>query len=691
MRGGVEDSRLRPLLCMAGGAAAAAGVYRYIKRREKSTSEPGSTTGAEDPMWATELNLVQPSECPQAQVVDTVNEARERIEMLMASNAQLVNKLKELERLLSEARRDADMKSKQCERDQKAHTTLKAEKDEIQKTLILKEELLKAHTILQMKNDERKKTLIYQEELLKVTLAEAQEKEKKAIESITRLEAEKSELTNKVKELQSTVEKLGRLLDKNQRKCEDLTNECERELEVHTILLAENEEMMKTLIRQEKLLKVTRADAKAIAVLEAEKSDLIDNIKKLQSTVKDLGIQLYKTQHEHKQEQEAYTILQAQKDELKKTLIQNEELLKEKQQKAVRFITQLKTERSELMDKVKKLQRAVERLEGLLDKIQRKSEDLTNSCLGYEGFPFLGGGGSALSPRNCVLVQKNMTKGGFSEGASLNLHVDKRVMLSNIPIRTSSYKLSPRFIGPFTSAKIIDPYTIRLMDLFTLAEAQEKQQKAVESITSLETERSVLMDKVKELQSTVETLSRLVDKNQKKCEDLMNECEQEREAHTILLGENEEIKKNLIQQEELLKISLANAKAKEKKAEEDIANLEAEKSELIAKAKKKQSTMEKVRNALYKTEKKYEDLTNEKQQIAVESTTRLETERSELMDKVKELQSTVKKLGNLLDKDQRRCQYLMNKCDREPHSILHAENEAIKKTLLQEEQLLKFV
>ncbi|KAM9494960.1 uncharacterized protein Hap1MRO34_004743 isoform 3-T3 [Clarias gariepinus] len=539
---------------MAGGAAAAAGVYRYIKRREKSTSEPGSTTGAEDPMWATELNLVQPSECPQAQVVDTVNEARERIEMLMASNAQLVNKLKELERLLSEARRDADMKRKQCERDQKAHTTLKAEKDEIQKTLILKEELLKAHTILQMKNDERKKTLIYQEELLKVTLAEAQEKEKKAIESITRLEAEKSELTNKVKELQSTVEKLGRLLDKNQKKCEDLTNECERELEVHTILLAENEEMMKTLIRQEKLLKVTRADAKAIAVLEAEKSDLIDNIKKLQSTVKDLGIQLYKTQHEHKQEQEAYTILQAQKDELKKTLIQNEELLK-----------------------------------------------------------------------------------------------------------------------------------------FTLAEAQEKQQKAVESITSLETERSVLMDKVKELQSTVETLSRLVDKNQKKCEDLMNECEQEREAHTILLGENEEIKKNLIQQEELLKISLANAKAKEKRAEYDIANLEAEKSELIAKAKKKQSTMEKVRNALYKTEKKYEDLTNEKQQIAVESTTRLETERSELMDKVKELQSTVKKLGNLVDKNQRRCQYLMNECEREPHSILHAENEEIKKTLLQEEQLLKFV
>ncbi|KAM9494959.1 uncharacterized protein Hap1MRO34_004743 isoform 2-T2 [Clarias gariepinus] len=536
---------------MAGGAAAAAGVYRYIKRREKSTSEPGSTTGAEDPMWATELNLVQPSECPQAQVVDTVNEARERIEMLMASNAQLVNKLKELERLLSEARRDADMKRK-CERDQKAHTTLKAEKDEIQKTLILKEELLKAHTILQMKNDERKKTLIYQEELLKVTLAEAQEKEKKAIESITRLEAEKSELTNKVKELQSTVEKLGRLLDKNQKKCEDLTNECERELEVHTILLAENEEMMKTLIRQEKLLKVTRADAKAIAVLEAEKSDLIDNIKKLQSTVKDLGIQLYKTQHEHKQEQEAYTILQAQKDELKKTLIQNEELLK-----------------------------------------------------------------------------------------------------------------------------------------FTLAEAQEKQQKAVESITSLETERSVLMDKVKELQSTVETLSRLVDKNQKKCEDLMNECEQEREAHTILLGENEEIKKNLIQQEELLKISLANAKAKEKRAEYDIANLEAEKSELIAKAKKKQSTMEKVRNALYKTEKKYEDLTNEKQQIAVESTTRLETERSELMDKVKELQSTVKKLGNLVDKNQRRCQYLMNECEREPHSILHAENEEIKKTLLQEEQLLK--
>ncbi|KAK3567051.1 hypothetical protein QTP86_009006 [Hemibagrus guttatus] len=189
------------------------------------------------------------------------------IQKLVVSKVQLQNRVRDLEELLCQARRDCDLKSKEYEQEQEAHIILQckyhqtlfykeklleereqvreahsillAEKEEMIKTLTHKAELLKereqmkkAYIILQAENNETlthleeeniemKKTLLDQEELLRVTLAEAEENRQKYVETIAQLEKEKNEmkktitqleeksdLTEKVETLRDTVEKL---------------------------------------------------------------------------------------------------------------------------------------------------------------------------------------------------------------------------------------------------------------------------------------------------------------------------------------------------------------------------------------------------------------------------------------------------------------------------------------------------
>ncbi|XP_058257261.1 uncharacterized protein LOC131360641 [Hemibagrus wyckioides] len=94
------------------------------------------------------------------------------------------------------------------------------------------------------------------EKLLKVSLSETEEKHQKAVETITKLEEEKSDLTDQVKTLRDTVEDMGNQL------CETLL-QCEKEQEAHRLLKSEHQEMMETLTNSEtspwlKLMKNTR-------------------------------------------------------------------------------------------------------------------------------------------------------------------------------------------------------------------------------------------------------------------------------------------------------------------------------------------------------------------------------------------------------------------------------------------------
>ncbi|KAF5901239.1 leucine-rich repeat flightless-interacting protein 1-like isoform X1, partial [Clarias magur] len=302
----------------------------------------------------TELAVVQPAKVPQDQAMDFVNEPEERIEMLMVSNDQMEERMKELEQLLSDTNIDCDMKSKEWEQE------WEAENDELR--------------------------MIHNEELLKFTLAEAPE----AVESITQLDTESSELIDKLKTMQSTMKILRSLLYKSQKKCDDVTIKYERELEAHTVLQAENDKIKKNLIHNEELLKIALKAKKkaeeAIANLEAEKSEMITKVKKKQSTVQKVRKALYKTEkkyedlvNEREQEREVHTVLQAENEKIEKNLVHNEELLKiplvdakEKDKKAEEAIANLEPEKPALITKVKRRQRKGKKMRNAPETTEKK-------------------------------------------------------------------------------------------------------------------------------------------------------------------------------------------------------------------------------------------------------------------------------------------------------------------------------
>ncbi|KAK3522320.1 hypothetical protein QTP86_003006, partial [Hemibagrus guttatus] len=100
------------------------------------------------------------------------------------------------------------------------------ESDKLQKEYERQQE---AHSALLLENEEMKKELIHKEELLKVSLADAELKHEKALESISQLEEENSELTKGMNTLRSTVEKLGEQLCNCHLQTDDLKMEFEEQ------------------------------------------------------------------------------------------------------------------------------------------------------------------------------------------------------------------------------------------------------------------------------------------------------------------------------------------------------------------------------------------------------------------------------------------------------------------------------
>ncbi|KAF4092868.1 hypothetical protein AMELA_G00025280 [Ameiurus melas] len=361
---GVVDVPLRPLLYMTGAAAMAAAINCYVKRgyQEKTTPENEVTAG--DPVCekAMELANIQPTEVPQDQVMNAAAEAEEKIQKLVVSNTQLEDRVRELEQLLCEARRDCDMKSKVSlaeaeEKHQKAVETI--DELEVEKSnLNIQVEMLRGsvqdmvvllHVIerqsdqlkneFQMKEDYMKKSVTQTVELLKFSLAEAEEKHQEAVETIDQLEVEKSNLKHQVEELQGTVLDMGKVLTEIERECEKLIN----------VSRAEADEKHQKAVE-------------TIAQLEVEKSELKHQVEGLQGRVQEMETVLHKTyrwssdlMNDVERERETHSILKSEYDEMKETLMDKEELLKvclaeaeEKHQKAVETIDQLEMEKSDL-------------------------------------------------------------------------------------------------------------------------------------------------------------------------------------------------------------------------------------------------------------------------------------------------------------------------------------------------------
>ncbi|KAK3520941.1 hypothetical protein QTP86_011409, partial [Hemibagrus guttatus] len=173
-----------------------------------------------------------------------------------------------------------------------SHSTLKMEKDKL-KTLTPSQEFLKeyeqeqeAHRLLKSEYEEMIETLKNSEKLMKVSLAEAEEKHQKDVDTIAELEKKKFNLINQVGTLKDTMEDLMEVqaklredhdefmdeytglkdthnvlqveqkeTEEKLKRCEELLMEYEQEQEAHRLLKSEYKEMMETLKNSEKFLK----------------------------------------------------------------------------------------------------------------------------------------------------------------------------------------------------------------------------------------------------------------------------------------------------------------------------------------------------------------------------------------------------------------------------------------------------
>ncbi|KAK3506027.1 hypothetical protein QTP70_018645 [Hemibagrus guttatus] len=462
------------------------------------------------------------------------------------------NRVRELERLLCEANRE-------CKQQRRSRI------------------------ILQAQNNEMKKIFQQKEMFLQVSLADAQQKHQKALESISQLEEEKSELTDLVNTLFTRELEQGELLCHTQLEAYELENECEQKHEAHSALLLEYEEIKKELTRTEEVLKVSLADAElknqkaleSISQLEEEKSELTNLVNTLRSTVEELGetlcnchFEMDELKNECEQKHKAHSALLLEYDEIKKELTRTEEVLKVsladaelKNQKALESISQLEEEKSELTDLVNTLfTRELEQGE-LLCHTQLEAYELENECE------------QKHKAHSALLLEYEEIK--------------KELTRTEEVLKVS------------------------------LSDAELKNQKALESISQLEEEKSELTDLVNTLFTRELEQGELLCHTQLEAYELENECEQKHKAHSALLLEYEEIKKELTRTEEVLKVSLADAELKNQKALESISQLEEEKSELTNLVNTLLSTVEDLEGQLCDCNLHFDKLKNvcEQQQL----------------------------------------------------------------------------
>ncbi|KAK3506123.1 hypothetical protein QTP70_018023 [Hemibagrus guttatus] len=558
-----------------------------------------------------------------------------------------------------------------------------------------REQKHKAHSALLLEYEEIKKELTRTEEVLKVSLADAELKNQKALESISQLEEEKSELTDLVNTLFTRELEQGELLCHTQLEVYELENEREQKHKAHSALLLEYEEIKKELTRTEEVLKVSLADAElknqkaleSISQLEEEKSELTDLVNTLFTRELEQGellchtqLEVYELENEREQKHKAHSALLLEYEEIKKELTRTEEVLKVsladaelKNQKALESISQLEEEKSELTDLVNTLfTRELEQGE-LLCHTQLEVYELENE-------------------------------------------------------REQKHKAHSALLLEYEEIKKELTRTEEVLKV-SLADAELKNQKALESISQLEEEKSELTDLVNTLFTRELEQGELLCHTQLEVYELENEREQKHKAHSALLLEYEEIKKELTRTEEVLKVSLADAELKNQKALESISQLEEEKSELtdlvntlftreleqgellchtqleVYELENEREQKHKAHSALlleYEEIKKELTRTEEvlkvsladpelKNQKALESISQLEEEKSELTDLVNTLFTRELEQGELLCHTQLEVYELENEREKKhkAHSALLLEYEEIKKELTRTEEVLK--
>ncbi|KAF4082810.1 hypothetical protein AMELA_G00132490 [Ameiurus melas] len=255
-------------------------------------------------------------------------------------------------------------------------------------------------------------------------------------------------------------------------------------------------------------------------------------------------------------------------------------------------------------------------------------------------------------------------------------------------------------------------------------------------LNAVEVEKSGLKDQVETLQGTVQDMENMLSETHTECDKLMNRVSVSREDHNILKCEYEEMKKTLINKEELLNVFLSEAEEKHQMDLETIAQLKVKKSGLKDQVKTLQGRMAvtgNVHNETYQcairlmTEIRVKDNemkrlidvdkivkvtlpeAEEEHQKDVETIAQLKMERSDLKDQVESLQERVRYTENLLHfveveksdltsemkRLQRRVQTMVKHVCETDWEIgtrvykLQLKNDEMKKRLIDAEELLK--
>ncbi|GAA6066618.1 golgin subfamily A member 6-like protein 22 isoform X2 [Tachysurus ichikawai] len=233
-----------------------------------------------------------------------------------------------------------------------------------------------------------------------------------------------------------------------------------------------------------------------------------------------------------------------------------------------------------------------------------------------------------------------------------------------------------------------------------LAEAEEKHQKYVKTITQLEEEKSGLEERVEALRDTLRKTKNLLNESKRKFDDMFNEQKRAREDCSILRAENMKMK----MEEELLKVTLAEAEEQHQKDVETITQLEEEKSELTGRVEALRDTVEEMGKELLESNRECEELMIEREAHSILQSevnemkkiiTQLKEQNSEMKITLihKELlKVTRSKAEGQHQKDEETITQLeeenseLTEKEREAHSIVQSENNEMKKIITQLEE-----
>ncbi|KAF4079565.1 hypothetical protein AMELA_G00179410 [Ameiurus melas] len=656
------DLPLRPLLYASGTAAAAAGVYYYIKKRGD-----GDTTLTEDPVQtqlsAVDVSLLDPglmsdvdgvsvTQTNSAVPQESLSEAGEKNQKVEVSSApvhserfNLEDRVRELEELLCEAHRESERQTK-------------------------------------------------------VSLAETERKYEQVIESNAQLKNENSDLMSKVNTLQDSLQDLGILLCETHMECAEAVRSYESELNLRKYVQSEYDKREENCNKKISTLRVTLAEAdrqyeqamESIAQLEKENSKLMSDVKTLQDSMLELDDELSVTRikcnaitrecerktwelgmlqsdcsemketllKECEKEPEVHRMLLSQNDELKKLLNQKEELLKvslaeaeRKCEQVMEHNAQLENENSNLMSQVNTLQGSVQQLEEEVSETHGKCEEIKRE---YERE-------AQCKEMRATLEQCNVLLKECAREREAHSVLKLQHSQVNLTHTEESLKVS-------------------------LAEAERKYEQAKETNAQVENEKSVLVSKVNKLQDTVRGLTTLLAQTYKKCAKTLRVCAIEKGVVDLVKSEATKRVIFLIQEKKSLEVALAEAEQKFERATADITQLENNKSEIESNMRTLLDMASDSAEQLCQTRRRCDEVTRE----CVQKTQELRT----LESKWNLLNETVLKdyEAGCVAHGVLRVQYnglkeqheeLLKECvrEREAHSVLKSQYDQMKETSME--------